>query len=173
MKTFVLVRHAKSSWKDFNLDDHERPLNKRGERDVPFMAKILSEKGIKPDLIISSSALRAIATAEGFAKELGYEIEKIIKLKELYLAEPKSWMEAIHEIPDSINLLMAFGHNPGVTNLINLLTKKNVEDVPACGICSITFKTDAWIEIGAGGGQLIFFEYPALYLKDLNKQNLD
>ncbi|MBA2423274.1 MAG: histidine phosphatase family protein [Chitinophagales bacterium] len=166
MKTLILVRHGKSSWKDIGINDHDRPLNNRGERDVPFMAKIISKKGINPDLLISSTAVRAIATAKGFAQELGYERKKIITLKQLYLAELDGWLDAIHEIPDKENLVMAFGHNPGITNLVNFLTKNNIENLPTCGICSMIFKTDSWIGVEAGRGRLDFFDYPGIYLKD-------
>ena len=71
MRSLTIVRHAKSSWKDRGLSDRERPLNKRGERDAPIMAKRVAETGIRPSQIISSPAVRAWTTAKIFARELG------------------------------------------------------------------------------------------------------
>ncbi|MDH3269487.1 MAG: histidine phosphatase family protein, partial [Ignavibacteria bacterium] len=84
MKTIYLVRHAKSSWKDQGLQDYDRPLNKRGKRDAPFMGEVLNDKKIRPDFIISSSAKRAKKTALEIAAKIGYPHNKILFNEEVY-----------------------------------------------------------------------------------------
>ena len=86
MKKLYLARHAKSSWKNPDLDDYDRPLNKRGIRDAPFIGKKLKEKNILPDLIISSPAIRAITTAKELAAQMGYPEENIILDENIYEA---------------------------------------------------------------------------------------
>lgn len=102
MKLLLLIRHAKSSWKDTRLDDHDRTLNKRGEHDAPFMATVLKKKHITTDLIITSTATRALLTAKIFAKELGYKKDHIIQDKGLYLAELEELIEIVKQLPDKI-----------------------------------------------------------------------
>src|SRR5262245_32888955 len=113
MKHLILVRHAKSSWKDTELEDHERPLNKRGERDAPFMAKIFRDKNLEPDLIVSSTAVRALDTAKEFARKLDYKKGKILRVAELYLAEADDMLQYVRGIDDEYKTVMLFGHNPG------------------------------------------------------------
>ena len=100
MKTLYLIRHAKSSWDDTNLDDFERPLNKRGKKDAPNMAKRLKEKGGTPDFMISSPAVRAFDTCKEFAKILGYDKNKIKTDKRLYHADEDQILTVIRELKD-------------------------------------------------------------------------
>lgn len=115
MKHLVLVRHAKSSWKDSEMEDHERPLNKRGERDAPHMAKVFLDKKMDPDLIASSTAVRALTTAKEFAKRLDYKKGKILKVPELYLSETDGLLSYLRNLDDDYQTVMIFGHNPGIT----------------------------------------------------------
>ncbi len=104
MKTLMLLRHAKSSWKDSDLADHERPLNKRGKKTAPQMGRLLSTEGLVPDLILSSTAVRARETAEAVAKSSGYE-GPIELLESLYLAPPGTLLsEAQSRTPDSVGV---------------------------------------------------------------------
>jgi len=86
VKTLTILRHAKSSWENESLADYERPLNKRGERDAPVMAKRIQEAGIRPSLIVASHAVRAWTTAKVVAQELSYPLEFLQREKDLYLA---------------------------------------------------------------------------------------
>src|SRR5689334_3964823 len=122
MKHLILVRHAKSSWKDSGIDDHDRPLGKRGEHDAPFMAKIFRDKKMNVDLIASSTALRALDTAREFAKKLEYKKEKILHASELYLAEAEDLFDYVKALDDDYKTVMLFGHNPGITRFANHLT---------------------------------------------------
>ena len=105
MKKLFLIRHAKSSWEDFNLDDFDRPLNNRGEKDAPFMGKLLKKKKPKPDLIISSPALRTKLTAQIMAKEIGYD-DKIVFDKTIYEAPLSNLKRAINNIDNSFNSIV-------------------------------------------------------------------
>lgn len=166
MKELILIRHAKSSWKDARLDDHDRTLNKRGERDAPFMAEVLKKRKVIPGLIVSSTAVRAFSTAKVFAKELDYKKDQIQLEKELYLAELEVLVEFVKRLPDEADTVLLFGHNPGITWLSNYFSSTNISNVPTCGICAIRFSLSHWNEVGAQQGDLEFFEFPKLYFKD-------
>ena len=166
MKHLILVRHAKSSWKDSELDDHDRPLGKRGERDAPYMAKILRDKKMDVDLMVSSTAVRAFDTAKEFAKKLDYKKEKIVRASDLYLAEADGMLDYVQRLDDDYKTVMMFGHNPGITWFANLLSNGSIENIPTCGIVAIDFKVKSWSDVSSGSGSLRFFEYPKMYLKD-------
>src|SRR5215470_8706335 len=112
MKTLYLVRHAKSSRDDPSLPDKERPLNKRGRRDAPRMGERLAKRDVKPDLILSSPAVRALATAEIVSRKLGYAIKDIVVDERLYGADPNDLLDVIHELGEKPKRVMLFGHNP-------------------------------------------------------------
>src|SRR5208283_5873130 len=122
MKTLFLVRHAKSSRDNHALSDKERPLNDRGMRDAPRMDELLAKQDAKPDLILSSPALRALATAEIIARKLGYEVKDIVVDERLYAAALDDLLEVIHEVGDEPKRVMLFGHNPELTELAHRLS---------------------------------------------------
>jgi phosphohistidine phosphatase len=159
MKTLYLVRHAKSSWKQPELSDFERPLNKRGKNDAPFMGKLLSEKGINPSLIISSPAKRASVTAKMIASEINYPKEKIVLNKNIYEASGRGLLEIISESEEKYNSVMLFGHNPGLTILHNNLSDHFIDNIPTCGVVALKFST-TWEKIKLNSANFIFFEYP-------------
>src|SRR6266487_357541 len=99
MKSILVLRHAKSSWKQPELADHDRPLNKRGKRDAPLVGRLLKKKGLVPDNIISSTAMRARATAEAVAKASGYKGE-ITFNRSLYAAGPQAYIDALQDLSD-------------------------------------------------------------------------
>jgi phosphohistidine phosphatase len=122
MKTLMLLRHAKSSWKDSNLADHDRPLNKRGKKTAPEMGRLLVKEGSVPDLILSSTAVRARETAEAVAKSSAYE-GPVELLESFYLAPPgKLLAEASSRTPDSVVRLLLVAHNPGMEDLVEILS---------------------------------------------------
>jgi len=121
MKTLVIVRHAKSSWDDPSCSDFERTLNKRGERDAPYMAQITREKGIKADLIISSPANRALTTAKYFAKEQGIVDSNISQKELIYNSGFSEILRLLKKTDNSYNTVMLFGHNPDITHLTSYL----------------------------------------------------
>ena len=158
MKKLFLIRHAKSSWEDFGLDDFDRPLNNRGEKDAPFMGKLLKKKKPRPDLIISSPALRTKLTAQIMAKEIGYD-EKIVFDKTIYEAPLSNLKRAINNIDDSF----CIGHNPGLHELAHDLCDIDVDNIPTCAIVEIEFDVDSWDKVAKKNAKLISYEYPKKY----------
>lgn len=165
MKKLFLVRHAKSSWKFPELEDFDRPLNKRGKRDAPFMGKLLKEKKIKPDLLLSSPAVRAYVTARTIAEQINYPAKKLQKNEGLYHGSIRELMVSIKKTDKKINSLMIFGHNPGLTEFSNYLTAKYLDNIPTCGIVEIDLRIEDWKEIDEDSGTLVSFEYPKKYFK--------
>ncbi len=162
MKTLYIIRHAKSSWHHPNLKDDNRPLNERGKRDAPFMANLLFEKGIKSELLISSTAVRANATADFFEDKL--LIGKYILNQNLYLAGIQELLKILSGNFETINSIMIVGHNPGLTDLIEFLTNQFFDNLPTCGIVCIELDIESWKEINKGTGKIVFFDYPKKYL---------
>ncbi len=160
MKNLILIRHAKSSWDDPSLNDSERPLNKRGKTDAPIMGRLLKEKSLLPELMVSSPAKRALKTASRIAKEIGYPKERIEIKEELYLKGTGAIVELIRRLDDGQGRVFLFGHNPDLTELANLLTGANLDNIPTCGVVSITFPFDTWQETAEGTGSLALFERP-------------
>ena len=159
-KTLLLIRHAKSDWGDLMLSDFERPLNHRGEINAPEMAKRLAKRELFPQQFISSPALRAITTAKYFAKELHINPSDIIQKKEIYDALTNSLMEVVNNLDESSNFTALFGHNPGITGLVNYLINQEISHLPTCGMALIKFPFDQWKMVSSGTGELVFFDFP-------------
>jgi len=160
MKKLFIVRHAKSSWDFPELDDFDRPLNKRGKKNAPEMGKRLADRGVKPDMFISSPAKRAAATARRIAEQLFFPVENIIKNDKLYHGSNAHVIDVIRKVDPSIETLFIFGHNPGFTDLVNYLTGSNIYNIPTCGIAEIHFDIKSWNEVAAKLGHLADFDYP-------------
>ena len=165
MKKIYLVRHAKSSWEDNKQKDIDRTLNKRGEKDAPLMGKLLKEKSIKPGLMISSPAERALKTAKLFCHEMDISENNILIDNNLYDAGRKDILKVIQKFDDNINEAMLFSHNPGLTDLANFLTSGKVYDLPTCGIVSLNCQIDSWSELDDSNCAIDFFEYPKKHSK--------
>ena len=164
MKNLYLVRHAKSSWENRNVSDFDRTLNDRGKRDAPFMAKLLKEKKLDVDLILSSPASRALSTAEIFAKEFGISEDKIVKNENIYEADRNDLLKLLLETDDSVGNLILFGHNPGITYLSNYLCNFETDNIPTCGVICMQLDFDSWKYLGNKTCGFKFFEYPKKYL---------
>ena len=160
MKEFIIVRHAKSSWKDFGLDDRERPLNKRGERDAPEIGARLARRKDRPDLIVSSPAARALETARIIAKMLGYPRKEIAVEERLYGAGIDELLDVIRNADESAATLMLFGHNPGLTELANHLGPREISNLPTCGVLHLRFEVDIWAAVGYARGDEVLFDFP-------------
>ena len=160
MKELILVRHAKSRWKDATLDDRERPLNKRGEGDAPEMGARLARRKDRPDLIVSSPAVRALQTARIIAKKLGYPRKDIAVEERLYGAGIVELLDVIRNADESAATLMLFGHNPGLTELANHLGPREIPNLPTCGVLHLRFETDTWSVVGYARGDEVLFDFP-------------
>lgn len=161
MKTLYLVRHAKSSWDDPFQDDFDRPLNDRGRRDAPRMAKRLKEREIYPDLLISSPAQRALSTCMLMAETAGYPATNIQTDRRLYHASDEQILKIVHEIHNNNDSVVLFSHNPGLTEFANRLVAEPITDnIPTCGVVCVELPVASWKDITWGQGALCFFDYP-------------
>ena len=160
MKKLFIVRHAKSSWDYPELDDYDRPLNKRGKRNAPEMGQRLAKRNIKPDVMVTSPAKRAAATARRIAEEISFPRSNIQQESLMYHGSIRNMIEVIRSTSDHSNILMIFGHNPGLTDLTNHLSGSDIYNIPTCGIAEIDFDIASWQEVGDGKGSLISFDYP-------------
>ncbi|MCP4001298.1 MAG: histidine phosphatase family protein [Gammaproteobacteria bacterium] len=133
-KQLILLRHAKSDWPDTNIRDFDRPLSKRGINDATCMGKLLHDKGICPNLIISSDATRAFTTATLLAQQFSYPTEQINTNHALYLAPPDTLLDAISNISSNHENVLLVAHNPGITELANHLTEIHIDNLPTCGV---------------------------------------
>jgi phosphohistidine phosphatase len=164
MKTLYLIRHAKSSWDDPDQADIERPLNKRGRKDAPNMARRLKEKRATPDVILTSPAIRAFDTCLHFAKILDYDKDKIKTDKRLYHADEDQILKVIQDLKDrdrdDEEVVLLFGHNPGLTEFANMLLNANIDNIPTCGVVKAQLNIKKWKDAQAGCGKLEFFDFP-------------
>ena len=159
-KRLFIVRHAKSSWKYPELTDFQRPLNGRGKRDVPDMSQRFLETGYKVDLIKSSPAERAFTTAKGFAGRLNINLDEVEQNENLYHASTTSIRRIIASTSNEIDNLMIFGHNPGLTYLINDISDFFLVNLPTCGICGIVFNIKQWSDVLTVSGTKFYYDFP-------------
>jgi phosphohistidine phosphatase len=146
MKTLLLMRHAKSSWKDSHIPDHDRPLNRRGKHDAPLMGKLLRDQKMNLDLIISSTALRAETTANLIAKAVKYKVEIILD-RSIYNAEPTNLLTILSNCSDEYNSILLVGHNPTVEETVQMLANSAEITMATCAIAHLTLSIDAWTEL--------------------------
>lgn len=158
MKTLFLIRHAKSSW-SFDLPDHDRPLGKRGRRDVFRIGKHLAEHHSAPEVFVSSTASRAFYTALHICDQFKVDESRIRLTKKLFHAGSSEILEVVRSAPDCEQLAV-FGHNPGFTDCANRMANSSIDNVPTCGVVGIQFNIDSWSEVDFGSGQQAFFYYP-------------
>lgn len=159
-RELTLIRHAKSSWDDSSLQDIDRPLNKRGIKNAPEMGKRLARKNYRPDIIISSPAVRAITTAEIIASEISFDRKNILREPTIYDAGLNSLVNVVANIDDSYRHAILVGHNPGLTYLCNYLCNAQLDNMPTCSIVQIKFNIDTWRAISKHEGELLSFDYP-------------
>jgi phosphohistidine phosphatase len=169
MLTLTLFRHAKSSWDTSDLDDRDRPLNERGLAAAPLMGAFLHEKGLMPDLVLCSTAVRTRQTLE-LASDAWQPKPRTKHEGALYLAEPISLLERVRRTPGTVRHLMIVGHNPGLQilgleligtgdpALIAALSQK----LPTAGVVVLTFETKSWRDVGPRKGRLAHFATPKI-----------
>lgn len=145
MKTLLILRHAKSSWKDETLPDHERPLNKRGKQSAPLMGELIRREGLLPDLILCSTAKRARQTADLVAEASAYQGE-IQHSRELYAAPPQAYLQALSQLEDQYERVMVVGHNPGLEELLQALTGE-MQPLPTAALAQVDLPIESWAEL--------------------------
>jgi len=148
MKTLFLVRHAKSSRDAPDLPDRDRPLNDRGLHEAPEMGRRLAVRKVKPDLILSSPALRALTTAQLVAAEVGYATQDIVADERLYACSAESLLSVVRELDNKLRSVMVFGHNPEMSQLVSGLSDDNL-DMPTCAVAEFLYDSESWGDIGA------------------------
>lgn len=160
MKNLTVIRHAKSSWDNPELEDHQRPLNKRGYEDSLLMANILKRYNLYLDKVYCSTAQRAKSTIEILAKELNINSGLIEYVDDLYNASRRGILNFLKKLDDDLNNVAIVGHNPGLTDLAHFLLYDFDVDLPTCSIVNINLDIEKWLELKSGLGTLVFFEYP-------------
>lgn len=154
MKTLLILRHAKSDWSDSSLADHDRPLNKRGKADAPRMGALIRTEGLTPDLILSSTAVRAHRTAELAADACGYAGE-ILTSRAMYHAGPEEYLQTLRELAEAEEIVMIVGHNPGMEELVDALTGESVTMTTA-NLAQVELPIRSWRDLRPGvQGKLI------------------
>ena len=159
MKRLTLLRHAKSSWDNRRLADHDRPLAGRGRRDAPRMGQRLAAHGLKPDLLLCSTARRARETAELVAPPLG--APPVAHDADIYLATPGALLAVLARQDDAVDELVMIGHNPGFTELANmLLPGLRLGNLPTAGAVALTADAATWRDFDSAAYALRFYDYP-------------
>jgi len=161
MKRVTLVRHAKSDWSLPDQQDWDRALNRRGQQDAPEMARRLRAQKLKPDLVLTSPAVRAIATASIMARELKVSAQVVRQDERLYLAGPQQIVAVLKELGNDASHVMIFGHNPGITECANRLSAgEHIDNMPTCATFTARFEIDDWQQLEWESGRDVEFDYP-------------
>ncbi|HRQ88052.1 MAG TPA: histidine phosphatase family protein [Bacteroidia bacterium] len=156
MKQLFLIRHGKSDWDHPGLSDHDRTLNDRGRRDAPRIAAALAQRGVAPDAVLTSTAVRAATTAAAVATGLGLPPDRVEPLPELYLAPPATILRVVQGMDEAAGTAMVFGHNPGMHEAVNGFDRAmGVDAFPTLAVARLEFAVDYWGEIEWGTGTLV------------------
>lgn len=162
MKTLFFARHGKSAWDHPGLKDQERPLLPKGIERTKLVCEFLMERGVRPDIIISSPAVRAFDTAKIIAECLHYPIETIRLEPMVYSAIGAELLSIAFGLDDSLSSAMLVGHNPVMTHMINTFTESGIDYLPTSGIGAICFDTDTWTGLPMAKHTSDFLIYPRL-----------
>lgn len=145
MLTLLVLRHAKSSWDDPNLSDHQRPLNKRGRKAAKKVGELLASRSLLPSVILASSARRVEQTIELLKETSGYA-GPVQVYRRLYLAEPETYVDCLNELADSRSPVMCVGHNPGLEQLVAQHASRH-ESLPTAALAELHFDIGSWTEL--------------------------
>lgn len=160
MKTLIMVRHGKSDWEYESVRDIDRSLKERGIRDGYKMAGKCADRGLNPELIVSSTATRAAHTAIIFNRVLRMSGESLVFTEDLYLSDMDGILSVIYGFDDSLDRIMIVGHNPGFTDLANYLSNLNIMNVPTSGMVVLQFDTGSWSRISRDNLGSAEFDFP-------------
>jgi len=170
-KNLFLVRHAKSSWRDPHVDDHDRSLNGRGKRDIKKMARNIHLLDVQPDCIISSTALRARKTAAVLAQKINLPTTKLSFVEYLYEISPHRLLEFLTTLDNSLQNVMIVAHNPALTIVANELAGFFTENIPTCGIVMLRIECNEWRGLPNSATTLVYEDYPKKAGSQLWPQN--
>lgn len=164
MKFLTLVRHAKSSWEQPDIDDMVRPLNPRGKESTILMGNWLHTQKIKPDAIISSPATRALHTALNIASWINFNKSRMDIDQAVYFGGTKAIMEKIASLDPALKDVLMVGHEPYLSELVNKLTGDELDKFPTCALYRIYWDTDSWEECLQKNGSKVTFMTPKMLL---------
>jgi phosphohistidine phosphatase len=160
VRTLYICRHAKSDRGPGYANDHDRPLNERGLRNAPFMARLFAERGEPVDLLLSSTAERARSTASFHAAQLGIPASDIVLRSELYHASVQDIMTVLQALPAGQARVMLFGHEPGLSRLVEYLTNDGPGDLPTGSIVRVDLHVNDWSAASRGTGTVAWWDHP-------------
>lgn len=163
MIRLILIRHAQAVWGRPGLKDFDRPLDDRGRKEARLMGARLAARSTLPDTILSSPAARARETGETIASEIGFPEEKIAWDPAIYDAETRDLLQVIHGLAPAWQSVFLIGHNPGVTDLANLLAGAGLSNLPTCSVVGIEFpdeNVNHWTEVDIDSGRVFYYDYP-------------
>lgn len=162
MKKVYLIRHAKSSWSNPDSVDFERELNDRGVKDAKVVSDALHERVDSIDIILTSTARRAIQTKEILFKKSDRKTfyKEVVKDDDLYHASSKKILRAISNLSNQHSSVAIIGHNPGLTELANSFSNVTIDNLPTTGVLAVEFEIEKWEKVLKKTGNLLFFEYP-------------
>lgn len=160
MRRLLLIRHAKSSHKHPELDDHERPLNRRGERDVIHMARHLADKDEHLDVIYSSTAVRALDLAQAISE---FTHVSLVPDLSFYTFNARDFLEVLQNLPEHAYCVAVVAHNPAITQTVNHLSGDTLPNVPTSGIVALDCDIENWAELGENAAELVYFDYPKMF----------
>ena len=149
MKKLIVIRHGKSTW-EMQVRDHDRVLAQRGIDDAHLIGAALKDAQINPDIIWSSTAARALQTATIVSEYIDYQLFKLKLKRELYTFDSSELLDVISTCDDSMDTLIIFSHNHGITDLVNLLGTTKFDNVPTAGVVAIDFKSKSWKSLENG-----------------------
>lgn len=151
----MLIRHAKSSWKNSEYKDIERPLSKRGKKASKLLGKVLFEKELIPQKIFSSPAARALNTAKRLVKGMPYKKKDIVVSDLLYPGNRVEMLQFVQALNDKDDFIFIIGHDPGLLDLGNYLSGSTIEKIPTSGYMLIEFNEDKWKSVKKNSGALL------------------
>jgi phosphohistidine phosphatase len=162
MKTLYVMRHAKSAWGEPGLGDFDRPLLEKGKKRTKKVIDYLLNKRVKPELIITSPALRALETARIMLHGLHVDKDALQEEKSIYTSDAGQFSDVLFDIPASVSSIMIVGHNPAVTEFINSFLDVKIDPIPTSGIAAFEFNADDWNEIRKTDPKVKFIIYPKM-----------
>ncbi|MFT3957368.1 MAG: histidine phosphatase family protein [Piscinibacter sp.] len=146
MKTLLLMRHASSGWDELSLADRARPLDEKGEHELSRLTRRYAAKGVRPQLIVSSPALRALSTARALATTFGLDADAVHVDERLYCGSARAMLDSLGEFDDTLDCVAVVGHNPEITELAHHLAR-DIDFLPTCAIATMGFEATHWSEL--------------------------
>jgi phosphohistidine phosphatase len=159
----TLIRHGNAEWKDANIPDFDRPLNKRGQGEAEGIGKVLAEAQHVPELMLASTAKRTQQTAEIVARVLGLATRRVKLAEQLYLARAEVILSLAQATGPKVHHVAIVGHNPGISELARYLAPPDTQifELATSCACSLAFTTDSWLNLDAPASEAVRYEPPA------------